>query len=180
MRPNARRFETWENYVAGKIGHGTAVDYALNIGMDVIEKRVKDLAGNLRKRMSNMSGVAIQDLGQEKCGIISFSIKEMDPDLIVSQMSKWSINISTTSSVSTPYDMLQRNIQLMNRLGIHYYNTESESTISWNVFKRWASEGLTFRLSRQQKMILHSNHGSWIFWRKNPSNTKKCRSSEVV
>ncbi len=59
-------------------------------------------------------------------GIISFSIKEMDPDLLVSQMSKWGINISTTSSVSTPYDMQQRNIQLMNRLGIHYYNTESE------------------------------------------------------
>ena len=58
--------------------------------------------------------------------IISFSIKEMDPDLLVSQMSKWGINISTTSSVSTPYDMQQRNIQLMNRLGIHYYNTESE------------------------------------------------------
>ena len=73
-----------------------------------------------------MSGVAIQDLGQKKCGIISFSIKEMDPELIVSKMSKWGINISTTSSVSTPYDMQQRNIQLMNRLGIHYYNTESE------------------------------------------------------
>ena len=126
MRPNARRFENWENYVAGKIGLGTAVDYALDIGMDGIEKRIKDLAENLRTRMSNMSGVAIQDLGQEKCGIISFSIKEMDPDLIVSQMSKWGINISTTSSVSTPYDMQQRNIQLMNRLGIHYYNTESE------------------------------------------------------
>ena len=126
MRPNARRFENWENYVAGKIGLGTAVDYALDIGMDGIEKRIKDLAENLRTRMSNMSGVAIQDLGQEKCGIISFSIKEMDPDLLVSQMSKWGINISTTSSVSTPYDMQQRNIQLMNRLGIHYYNTESE------------------------------------------------------
>ena len=126
MRPNARRFENWENYVAGKIGLGTAIDYALDIGMEVIEKRVKDLAVNLRTRMSNMSGVAIQDLGQEKCGIISFSIKEMDPDLLVSQMSKWGINISTTSSVSTPYDMQQRNIQLMNRLGIHYYNTESE------------------------------------------------------
>ena len=126
MRPNARRFENWENYVAGKIGLGTAVDYALDIGMDVIEKRIKDLAENLRTRMSNISRVTIQDLGQEKCGIISVSIKEMDPDLLVSQMSKWGINISTTSSVSTPYDMQQRNIQLMNRLGIHYYNTESE------------------------------------------------------
>ena len=61
MRPNARRFENWENYVAGKIGLGTAVDYAHDIGMDVIEKRVKELAENLRTRMSNMSGVTIQD-----------------------------------------------------------------------------------------------------------------------
>ena len=33
IRPDARRFETWETNIAAKIGFGVAVDYALQLGI---------------------------------------------------------------------------------------------------------------------------------------------------
>ena len=126
MLPNTRRFENWENYVAGKLGLGVAVDYALDIGLDAIEQRVRDLACDLRAQMAIIPGITIQDLGREKSGIISFSVGRMHPDQVKMEMAAAGINISTTSVLSTPYDMQQRNIELMNRMGVHYYNTEAE------------------------------------------------------
>ncbi|MDA1100578.1 MAG: aminotransferase class V-fold PLP-dependent enzyme [Proteobacteria bacterium] len=126
MLPNARRFENWENYVAGKIGLGVAVDYALDIGLDAIAGRVQGLANDLRSRMAALPGLTVQDLGLEKSGIISFSVGEVPPGEVKATMAAAGINISTSSAHSTMQDMHSRGITAMNRMGVHYYNTEAE------------------------------------------------------
>ncbi len=126
MLPNARRFENWENYVAGKIGLGVAVDYALEIGLDAIAARVQGLANDLRDRMAAVPGVIVRDLGQNKSGIISFSVGDVAPELVKESMAAAGINISTSSARSTMQDMYRRGITMMNRLGLHYYNTDAE------------------------------------------------------
>lgn len=126
MLPNARRFENWENYVAGKIGLGVAVDYALEIGLDAIAGRVQGLANDLRARMAALPGVKVQDLGQEKSAIISFSVADVAPVQVKENMAAAGINISTSSARSTMQDMHRRGITMMNRMGLHYYNTEAE------------------------------------------------------
>ena len=76
--------------------------------------------------MAAIPCITIHDLGREKSGIISFSVGRMHPDQVEAEMAAAGINISTTSVLSTPYDMQKRNIELMNRMGVHYYNTEAE------------------------------------------------------
>ena len=126
IAPTARRFENWENYVAGKVGLGVAVDYALDIGLDNIAQRVQGLASDLRMRMAGLPGITVRDLGQEKSGIISFSVGKIPPGQVTAIMAEAGINISTTSALSTPRDMEQRGIEQMNRMGVHYYNSEAE------------------------------------------------------
>ncbi|MBT3372491.1 MAG: aminotransferase class V-fold PLP-dependent enzyme [Rhodospirillaceae bacterium] len=126
MLPNARRFENWENYVAGKVGLGVAVDYALEIGLDAIAQRVQGLADGLRQRMAALPGITVQDLGAEKSGIISFSVADRSAEQVAGTFAAANINISTSSAQSTQQDMHHRGIAMMNRMGLHYYNTETE------------------------------------------------------
>jgi selenocysteine lyase/cysteine desulfurase len=126
MLPDARRFENWENYIAGKIGLGVAVDYALAIGLEAIARRVQTLADELRLRMAGIPGVRVNDLGLHKSGIISFSVRDKDPQKVLEIMETAGINISISAAGSTLLDMQQRDIAIMNRLGLHYYNTTEE------------------------------------------------------
>ena len=51
IRPDAKRFENWEQNYAGKIGLATAIDYAMQWGLDRIYDRVQHLAETLRERL---------------------------------------------------------------------------------------------------------------------------------
>ena len=44
LRPDARRFENWENNYASRLGLGVAVDYALDLGLETIWQRILDLS----------------------------------------------------------------------------------------------------------------------------------------
>ncbi|MFN8541516.1 MAG: aminotransferase class V-fold PLP-dependent enzyme [Thermomicrobiales bacterium] len=50
LRADARRFENWESNVAGTLGLGAAVEYALGLGVEAIWERVRELAARLRWR----------------------------------------------------------------------------------------------------------------------------------
>ena len=68
LRPDARRFENWETYYAGKIGLGVAIEYALQWGIETIWARIQHLAAELRRQLSTMTGVTVRDEGVERCG----------------------------------------------------------------------------------------------------------------
>ena len=127
LREDARRFETWENSYALRIGLGEAITYAEEIGIDLIHERVQLLASLNRKLLSEVKNVQVRDIGTEQCGIISFSIEEeKDPKKIVDQMSEAGFTIGSVDPESTLIDSVKRNLPTLLRMAPHYYNTEEE------------------------------------------------------
>jgi selenocysteine lyase/cysteine desulfurase len=126
IRPDARRFENWETYYAGKIGLGVAIDYALQWGLDAIWARVSRLAEALRQRLSAVPGVTVRDQGLERCGIVSFDIAGNDADAVQRRLAAERINVSVSRPPSTLLDMEARGLGDLVRASVHYYNTETE------------------------------------------------------
>lgn len=108
--PPNYRFEFWESNVAGRLGLGVALRYAMDIGMQSIEERIRLLAGSLRGRLRKESGVSLMDLGrvENQCGIISFTVPGVEADTIKQGLRSEGVYLSTSSAGSTPLDAESR------------------------------------------------------------------------
>jgi len=122
----AKRFENWESYVAGRVGLMEAVKYARNIGLENIETRVEGLAHNLRDALSSVSGVEVHDLGQKKCGIVTFTKDGKDPASITDELRQSGINVSVSAMSYARLDLEPRNLSALTRASVHYFNTNAE------------------------------------------------------
>jgi len=126
LREDARRFENWEDYIAGKIGLGVAIDYALSWSMEAIHDRVTHIAEMLRDRLAATPGVTVRDLGREKCGIVTFTVDGITPDQVRAGLAEEAINVTHSTINSTRLDMESRGLDAVVRASVHYYNSESE------------------------------------------------------
>lgn len=126
LRDDARRFETWENNYAARLGLGVAVDYALAIGLGPIEQRCRLLADRLRNGLDAINGVTIRDLGRTPGAIVSFTMEGREAEEIVSSAGTAGITIGASHPSSTRIDAEVRALPVVVRASPHYYNTEAE------------------------------------------------------
>lgn len=126
VREDARRFETWEGNLAGRIGLGVAVDYALGLGLPAIEQRITRLADTLRRLLRALPGVRVHDQGVRRCGIVSFTVDGHDSATLTQALRERRINVSASTVGQARWDLAGRGLQSLVRASVHYYNTEQE------------------------------------------------------
>lgn len=126
IRSDARRFENWEMNYAGIMGLKKAVEYADDIGIKQIWKRITRLAEKLRWELAELPGIIVHDIGEIKGGIVTFTVDSVPAREVKDDLSKKGINVITSSKSSTLLDMKERNLPTLVRASVHYYNIETE------------------------------------------------------
>lgn len=126
MRPDAHRFEKWESSIASRLGLGAAVDYALDWGLEHIWARIQSLAAELRQNLAAIPAVTLQDLGVDRCGIVTFTVSGQDHHALKDTLLQQQVNVTVSGRSSTRLDMDARGLQSVMRASLHYYNTSAE------------------------------------------------------
>jgi selenocysteine lyase/cysteine desulfurase len=126
LRPDARRFETWENNYAARAGLGVAVDYALALGLDAIEARCRVLSTRLRDGLREIPGLTLRDLGRNPSAIVSFTIDGHEAKAVIAAAAEAGITIGASQPSSTRIDAELRSLPPVVRASPHYYNSEDE------------------------------------------------------
>jgi selenocysteine lyase/cysteine desulfurase len=126
LRPDALRFEEWEQAYAAKVGLATAIDYALGWGLDGVWERVAALGESLRARLGDIEGVTVRDLGAVRCGIVTFTVDGVEAQQLKDLLARERINVTASPRTSTLLDSEERGLPELVRASVHYYNTDEE------------------------------------------------------
>lgn len=126
LRADARRFETWENNYAARLGFAVAVDYALSIGLEPIAARCRALAARLRAGLDGIPGVMVRDSGHERSAIVSFTVAGLEAAAVVAEAEKTGVTIGTSDPSGAPLDAQARRLPVLVRASPHYFNAEHE------------------------------------------------------
>lgn len=126
LRPDARRFENWENAYALRAGLGAAVAYAQKIGIEAIQARAWRLADLLRDQLRELKGATLLDAGGVQCAIVSFSIEGLEPRQAVADLRELGVAIGASDPSSTLLDSEARELPVLLRAAPHYYNTKAD------------------------------------------------------
>jgi cysteine desulfurase / selenocysteine lyase len=126
IRNDARRFENWETYFAGKIGLGVAADYALATGVDEIWKRAQSLGALLRDRLGELPRVTVRDRGRVLGAIVTFTVAGSSAAEVKAALARRHVNVSIADAASARLDLDPRGITEMIRASAHYFNTKEE------------------------------------------------------
>lgn len=138
LREDARRFETWENNYAARLGLGIAADYAMAVGLDAIEARACALADRLRAGLGAIPGVSVKDLGADPSAIVTFTVEGIEAGAVKAALAGEDINVSVSAPSSTLLDAMHRALPPLVRASPHYYNTEAEIDLTIAVVGRAA------------------------------------------
>jgi selenocysteine lyase/cysteine desulfurase len=126
IRDDARRFENWETYYAGKVGLGVAVDYALAIGVENAWERIQLLATRLRAELEEIPEVTLLDRGAVLGATVTFTVAGVPAEDVKRRLAAERVNVSVMEAASARLDFGERGLDEAVRSSVHYYNSDEE------------------------------------------------------
>jgi cysteine desulfurase/selenocysteine lyase len=125
-RGDARIFETSEHPVALLLGLGVALEEALALGVPAIRDQIDLTANRLRAELQAIDGVVIRDLGQQRSGLVSFTVGDLDVNAVKDRLASAGISVGANGPAYTPFDMAARGLSGIVRASVSYLTDEQD------------------------------------------------------
>lgn len=119
------KFEAGTPNICGGIAFGVALDYANNIGFDIIEKREKELLEYGTEKLLEIENLRIYGTTANKTSVISFNIEGIHPYDIGTIVDKLGVAVRTGHHCAQPIMDFYK-IPGTVRASISFYNTFEE------------------------------------------------------
>ena len=123
---DARRFEYWEFAYALVLGLGAATDYALQLGLERIQRRVRALAALTRERLAAHPRISVLDRGPELAGIVTLRVGDLEPEALVERLRGMGINTGASVREVGVLDFEDKGVDGALRVSPHYFNSADE------------------------------------------------------
>ena len=122
------------------VGLGAAVSQALDLGLDAISARARELGGYLRDQLSAIDTVTVHDLGADRCAIVTAGLAGQQAADVAAALATEHINVSTTVAEHSQFDTEDRAVTRSSALSA-LYNTHAELDRAVTAIDRIARAG---------------------------------------
>jgi selenocysteine lyase/cysteine desulfurase len=126
LKPDARRFESWEISYALVLGLGAAAEYALTVDMETARERSWALARYAREGLAAIAGVRVLDRGPALCAIATAELGGRAAEAVKLALRARGINTSSPGREDAVIDMDRKAAGSALRISPHYYNRAGE------------------------------------------------------
>lgn len=126
LAASARRFETWESGVAGRMGLGVALDEAIARGMPATQEWLRVTSRSLRTALDGLDGVSVADPEGADSAIVTFVVDDREPSHVVHALADRDVRVVSVPATHGQWDLGDRGITSVVRASPHVYNDEND------------------------------------------------------
>jgi selenocysteine lyase/cysteine desulfurase/glycine/D-amino acid oxidase-like deaminating enzyme len=119
----ARRFETWEAAHALRLGLASALEEALDTGVETVHEHVSALGHELRAALTAVPGVRVVDPPAAGGGIVTFVHRDEPAATTVSRLRAAGVHVVAVPAAHGRWDLGRRGIAAVVRASMHVYNS---------------------------------------------------------
>lgn len=80
----------------------------------------------LRAELAAIDGVAIHDLGQQRSGLVSFTLGDLDVNTVKNRLASAGVSVGANGPGYTPFDMEARGLAGIVRASVSYLTNEHD------------------------------------------------------
>ncbi|SCE96505.1 Selenocysteine lyase/Cysteine desulfurase [Micromonospora haikouensis] len=126
LAPTARRFETWESSVAGRLGLGVALTQLLDRGVEATEAYLTACGARLRRGLAAIDRVTVQDPPASRSGIVTFTVDGLGSDAVSRRLAVRGVRTVSVPASHGQWDLGLRGVPAVVRASVHVYNNDAD------------------------------------------------------
>jgi selenocysteine lyase/cysteine desulfurase len=123
----ARRFETWESSVAGRLGLGVALGEPLDRGIEATSGHLVAAAAALRAGLAAVDGVIVRDPAGCASGIVTFTVEGLTAEDVSRRLAELNVRTVSVPSSHGQWDLGARGVPAVVRASVHVYNDAGDA-----------------------------------------------------